>query len=516
MFRLFANLRGNLDRRTPRRQTSPMLEGLEERQLLYATTGGLWSHPERITFSFVPDGTSVGGVASNLYSKMNQVASTAVWQAAFERAAAYWSSYANINLALVSDNGAPIGTPGNQQGDSRFGDIRIASIPQSSGVLAYALMPPPFNGGTDAGDLVFNSNINWHVNSDYDIETVALHEFGHALGLDHSAVSNAVMYAYYNGMKSSLTVDDALGIQSIYGAYPSDTTTNINYYQAQNLTWNINSAGQGAISNLSLSGGTDSDWFYVAAPANTTGRVTIAMQSTNLSTVAPRIIVYNAAMQYVTQNSLPNAYGATAAITITGVTPGQGFFIRCSAASGLGSYGAYGLLLNFGPYAQAPIQPPNTVVPEQADLGGGSMSDSLPSGGGTGQNNGNGNGSLFQGPLNRLHSVLNTVQLGSLSVAADTLTLKNLLADGGGSFGLTLPTLDDGSPITILPADRTVTVTVSMNDPTGVSQMISGGTSDSSTGSSGSCVVAAPPSVVDTVLSQLDGLWNSNRPGNRR
>ncbi|MFO0910689.1 MAG: matrixin family metalloprotease [Isosphaeraceae bacterium] len=199
------------------RRSRPRLEGLEDRKLLYATLGGTWVYGSRITYSFVPDGTSIGGVGSNLYATLDAKYPTATWKAAFQKAAAVWSSYANINLAQVSDNGAPLDTTGNQQNDSRFGDIRISMIPQNSGALAFAMLPPPFNGGPDAGDIVFNSNIDWKVNSNYDLQTVAIHEMGHALGLDHSTISSAVMYSYYSGLKQSLVGDDISGIQSVWG-----------------------------------------------------------------------------------------------------------------------------------------------------------------------------------------------------------------------------------------------------------------------------------------------------------
>src|SRR5437762_1988898 len=136
--------RSNQHRRPKSRRTvRPTLEGLEDRKLLYATLGGSWTYGSRITYSFVPDGTSVGGVSSNLFATLNAVTTTATWEQQFEKAAAIWSSYAHINLALVSDTGAAIGTLGNQQDDSRFGDIRISMIPQTGGTLAYTLLPPP-------------------------------------------------------------------------------------------------------------------------------------------------------------------------------------------------------------------------------------------------------------------------------------------------------------------------------------------------------------------------------------
>jgi hypothetical protein len=52
------------------------------------------------------------------------------------------------------------------------------------------------------------------------IEDIATHEFGHALGLGHSAESNATMYpstSYCNKANRSLDADDVAGVESIYG-----------------------------------------------------------------------------------------------------------------------------------------------------------------------------------------------------------------------------------------------------------------------------------------------------------
>lgn len=51
-----------------------------------------------------------------------------------------------------------------------------------------------------------------------DLETVLLHELGHALGLDHSATTDAVMYAAYLGVRRALRLDDVYGVTILYPA----------------------------------------------------------------------------------------------------------------------------------------------------------------------------------------------------------------------------------------------------------------------------------------------------------
>ena len=59
------------------------------------------------------------------------------------------------------------------------------------------------------------------------IEDIAAHEFGHALGLDHSTMSTATMYpstSYCNTANRSLDPDDLSGVLAIYGARPGTPT----------------------------------------------------------------------------------------------------------------------------------------------------------------------------------------------------------------------------------------------------------------------------------------------------
>ncbi len=222
---MFAYLRKSVlpsSKPSVKRSACPLLENLGDRLPLYSTYGGTWVYGSRITFSFMPDQTSVGGTPSVLFQTLDARFAQATWELQFQKAAAVWQTVANINLSQVSDDGSREAINGNQQDDPRFGDIRIGMVNLGSSSLGETFLPPPFNGGTAAGDIFLNSTADWQINTDYDLETVAIHEFGHALGLGESQITTACMYAYYNGMKQSLTIDDIAGIQSVWGAPQPD------------------------------------------------------------------------------------------------------------------------------------------------------------------------------------------------------------------------------------------------------------------------------------------------------
>ena len=95
----------------------------------------------RITYSFMPDGTSVMGTYSNLYQTLDARAARTTWQDQFRKAAAIWQEVAGFNIVEVPDNGTPVGGNGNQQGDPRFGDIRIGGAPLNLSYLGYLPVP---------------------------------------------------------------------------------------------------------------------------------------------------------------------------------------------------------------------------------------------------------------------------------------------------------------------------------------------------------------------------------------
>jgi hypothetical protein len=79
-------------------------------------------------------------------------------------------------------------------------------------VLAHAFFP------TD-GRVHFDLGETWGVQFEaakIDLVTVAAHEIGHALGLDHSQVRGSLMFPTYSGVQRFLDTDDIRGIQTLY------------------------------------------------------------------------------------------------------------------------------------------------------------------------------------------------------------------------------------------------------------------------------------------------------------
>lgn len=136
---------------------------------------------------------------------------------AVRRAAETWDAIIGISLEEV-DSGGDINIlwASGEHGDAHPFDGQ-------GGVVAHAALPYTSGEWWFDGDLHFDDDENWVVDTPTEpfpyqvhLPTVALHELGHSLGLDHSNDPRSVMWAEYTGIRI-LSDDDILGIQSLYG-----------------------------------------------------------------------------------------------------------------------------------------------------------------------------------------------------------------------------------------------------------------------------------------------------------
>lgn len=163
--------------------------------------------------------------------------SAAAFQSTITRAFGTWESVDGISLSTQF--------AGFTQAAPRTGDsltvIGFDSRPEQDRVLgATSFLIDNTTGEIVESDIFFNSFFNWSVaaggtTGQFDLESIAVHEIGHLLGLGHSAIgetevrpggrrvlgAEAVMFpiAFASGniQDRSLKADDIAGITDIYG-----------------------------------------------------------------------------------------------------------------------------------------------------------------------------------------------------------------------------------------------------------------------------------------------------------
>ncbi len=358
-----------------RNKACPGLEMLESRVVLYSASGNAWPNPELITISFMPDGTNLGGgVSSNLVSSFNSKSSLAGWENVILQAAQVWAEQTNINFAVVPDDGAAVGSGPDEQGNPGFGDIRIGGYSFGSSTLALTYQPPPANNFSIAGTMTFNTGQSFNIGSTYDLFTVAMHEFGHALGLNDSSVSSAVEYGTYTGKKTGLASDDIAGIESIYSdngprskdAFNTNGASNGTLSTAATISSQINTSSLTAlVPNLDITTPGQLEYFSFTAPAGTGSTLDLDVQSSGVSLLAPELTVYGSNGSTVLASADgAGTYGTTLTVSISSVTAGEKFYVKVQGAdtTQMGT-GRYALGLNFKGTTPAVEASPSVAEP---------------------------------------------------------------------------------------------------------------------------------------------------------
>jgi hypothetical protein len=223
---------GNLDRATIYQMRKPRCglpdvspdEDVAKRVDDYSLSGGKWS-TNALTYWFQNGTGDIGGTTE--WDLLRQALDRWAFVTPLSFSAATTESAADIRFRWAT------GDHGDGSPFDGFGNV-----------LAHGFYPPPVNSQPIAGDVHFDDDENWDTEDGgwwfwrrRDLLTVATHEVGHALGLQHSSVGSAVMWPTYEGERRVLTQDDIDGIQAIYGppvAMPSGAFAEASIFALKN------------------------------------------------------------------------------------------------------------------------------------------------------------------------------------------------------------------------------------------------------------------------------------------
>ena len=375
-------------KRPPRLRVEPL-----EDRTVPTLFGNPWPNPGNLTFSFVPDGTDVGGKPSTLFSTLDAQLPTAVWQQAITGALQSWAAQTNLDFSVVGDNGQPLGQPGPVQGNPAFGDLRISARPLSDDVLAIG---NPFNLFSNwGGEIVFNSNKPFGVGAAadrYDVYTVALQETGHALGLDNSPDLASAMYTHYTEARTSPAPSDVVEIRKLYGTRAADALdlahNNDTFSTASELAFVSDAASQLAgtdgttgrrplVAAGDLTTATDVDYYKVRNPKHSTG-FTVSLFTDGVSQVRTKVSVFDATgVLLQSAVATPPAADQPFDLVFSGVKDDATYRVKVEAAE-TGPAGIGGYELAVGKQAHAAVA---ATTPVLFQTSGGTISGKAEGGG---------------------------------------------------------------------------------------------------------------------------------------
>jgi hypothetical protein len=181
-----------------------------------------------------PDGTQIAMHLQLTHSSGALQDGSASWNASATDALNNWNQYVDTVQFVAAD---PSGSSGSDGANEVLFSGTVYGDSWPTGVLAVTLKISSQGSVFTETDVLFNDNLNWDSNrgplqgggptGTYDLHRVALHEFGHVLGLDHPNQHGQNVVALMNSIISDLdhlADDDIAGGRALYGTKITSST----------------------------------------------------------------------------------------------------------------------------------------------------------------------------------------------------------------------------------------------------------------------------------------------------
>lgn len=280
----------------------------------YALTGSHWtSSPVTMQLQLGSNSTPLSDGSSS-------------WGASAEDALSTWNSYIGAMQFTVVRNSTAPKVEGNGINNVFFsGDVYGQAW--GTGVLAVTLTYTSGATSTAECDVLFNSTLNWdsyrgalRYNTSgqvvFDFHRVALHEFGHVVGLDHPDQAGQSVVAIMNSTISnldSLATDDITGAQSLYGPNTATSTVTAPVISTQPTSRTV-TAGQSASFTVSATSSTtvSYQWYKNGSAISGATSATLTLSSVTTSAAGNYYVVVS--------NSAGSTTSSTATLTVTAPT----------------------------------------------------------------------------------------------------------------------------------------------------------------------------------------------------